>query len=289
MSGLFDIPTGLLFVLSLVTSSPNGVATAATGMPAPKAATTLDLKSSPCRYGEQAWFSALKDGGGSSAFPELGQRIFMTSGGRYYVPADGHRRQILGLRRDNAVSCFVALSAAATNAKLIKAALGRDAELSDLYLAHVFGAETAVKVLTAIAVSPRKRMIRQFPHLDQVAPGLYRGPGQAMTLLRFSARLDDAIRRRIETATGTRLQSAKVRRTAPLKAPPIPKKVKTEIVPAKLSARDINRHGTVTSSALYRVPVRPVRVTRFDFATGLQRIAKGMAVQTPVIINKTAF
>lgn len=209
MSSIFDVPSGLLFVLSLVTSNPSDVATAATGIAAPKASVTLNLAKAPCRHSEQAWLAALKNGAGGSAFSTLAGRIFRTTGGRYYVPVAQDRAEILKLQGDSAVSCFIALSSAAANAAHLKADLGRDATLSDLYLAHVLGRDLAQRILIVTNKTPRVRLAKQFPNLDRKLPGLYRGKGKHMTLQGFSGRLQRAIRQQVAKASGTKVPATR--------------------------------------------------------------------------------
>lgn len=202
MSSIFDVPAGLLFVLSLVTTNPSNAATAATGLAPPSASKSFALNSAPCRHGRQAWYAALSQGAGGAAFSHLAARIFRTSSGRYYVPVNEDRQKILELRRDNAVSCFIALSSAASNAQIFKARTDRQAGLAELYLAHVFGIDRAIAVVSAMQRTPLRRMMETFPGLEDTYRSLYRGGLHKMTLGSFSKRLERAINRRIAEAGG---------------------------------------------------------------------------------------
>lgn len=266
MSSIFDVPAGLLFVLSLATANPSDVATAATGIAAPKASKTINLNKAPCRHSEQAWYAALKGGAGGVAFSSLSERIFQTTGGRYYVPVAKDRRQLLQLQRDNAVSCFIALSSAATNAARLKVHLGRDATLSDLYAAHVFGSDRAIRILKARDATPKKRMADVFPTLDAVVPGLYAGRRQRMTLDAFSNRLDRAIRAGVKTAHTVKKRSRRRARASAKRKQHTQRRLRALVHKAKVSARDIHRRGTRPDSS---VAHSPHDVQRFELGAGL--------------------
>ncbi len=274
MGSIFDIPSGLLFVLSLVTTNPSDVTTAATGLALPKSVTALNLRSAPCRHGEQAWFAALNAGAGGAAFSGLAGRIFKTSSGRFYVPVAQDRAQILDLQRDNAVSCFIAMSSAARNAQLLKANLNRDATLSDLYIAHVFGVGQALRILRAVAVTPNKRMITMFPALDAIEPGLYAGRAKRMTLGGFVKRLTKAVRQQVHRARGKMQRRAQrsegqTRDASSRPSNSASQRAKALVQKTNLSARDLLQRGLKMdrSGAASTDTLRSVR--RFGFGVGL--------------------
>lgn len=277
MGSIFDIPTGLLFVLSLVTVNSSEVTTAATGLAAPKSATSVNLNSAPCRHGEQAWLAAIRTGAGGAAFANLSQRIFKTSGGRYYVPVVQDRAQILNLRRDNAVSCFIAMSSAARNAQLLKAELNREATLTELYLAHVFGAEQASRLLKAMASTPKKRMSKVFPALDTVEPNLYLGRGKYMTLGGFSHRLKKSVRNRVRRASANKPRwTKKSKRSTKLvsgdRAGTGINLANAPVVKTHISARDLLRRGSKISEKKASQVIPDTTQMRFGFGRGLTKI-----------------
>ncbi|MCH9764652.1 MAG: hypothetical protein K0U34_01480 [Alphaproteobacteria bacterium] len=264
MSSIFDVPAGLLFVLSLVTTNPNDVATAASGLAVPSTSTTFELHKAPCRHGRQAWYAALTQGAGGAAFTNLAERIFKTSSGRYYVPVEKDRDHILSLRQDNAVSCFIALSSAASNAQVLKTEIKRDVSLSDLYLAHVFGADHAVHLIAAIEATPSWRMASLFPGLDDVQPDLYLGPGARMTLAQFSNRLKRAIKQRVDRASGNVRSTSRKPRPGLRKRKSVSKLAIQPKPAAVRSARDINRRRVRGVH-----PHQSISARRFDFGSGL--------------------
>ena len=287
LGSLFDVPTGLLFVLSLVTTNPNDVATAATGLAAPKSSTTIDLNKAPCRHGKQAWYAALSQGAGGVAFSGLAKRIFRTSGGRFYVPVERDRREILKLQRDNAVSCFIALSSAAANAQQLKSKVGRDASLSDLYLAHVFGADRAIQIINAIDATPRKRMATRFPRLDLIVPDLYRGRDQRMTLASFSKRLEQAIENRVAGTNRTAQRKVRTKKRATSKPSRAASRNKLPIHTAHVSARAVNQRRIPKVTILNATVPTSKHLRRFGFAAGLKGALP--RAKTPKVVNWVEF
>lgn len=280
MGSIFDVPSGLLFVLSLVTSNPNDVATAATGLATPRAATTIDLNKAPCRHSEQAWLSALHHGAGGVAYSHLASRIFRTSGGKYYVPVKQDRRHIVELQRDQTVSCFIALSSAAANAHNLKRALGRDARLDELYLAHVVGSDHAARIALAAKNKPTKRMSRLFPTLDSIIPNLYRGRNDKMTVVGFTKRLQRSVRLKVE-----RVANAGRKKTRRRKASREPnsnrqaQQPKSLVARTTLSARDINRLGGQRKQVSKSSHKSRPTVARFAFTQGMRRSQWRLAAQ----------
>ncbi len=287
MGSIFDIPSGLLFVLSLVTTSPTDLATTATGLAAPKSATALELKDAPCRHGKQAWFAALNQGAGGVAFSALAGRIFQTSGGRFYVPVAQYRDQILKLQHDNAISCFIALSSAANNAHRLKRDLGRDATLTDLYIAHVFGADHAVRVLKAVAQTPKKRMSRLFPALDTIEPGVYAGRNKVMTVGRFAKRMQAAVQRQVYRASGKAQGRTANQRRRPKQSQLASQRVKALVQKASISARDLLKRGSQMDMHAM-TPIGAGRVVeRFSFGAGLVKTLP--ALKSAASKNSIAF
>ena len=271
MGSIFEIPSGLLFVLSLVTTNPSDVATAASGLAAPKSATAVALKDAPCRHGEQAWFAALKQGAGGVAFSSLAGRIFQTSGGRFYVPVAKDRADILKLQHDNAISCFIALSSAANNVHRLKHQLGRDVTLADLYIAHIFGADYALRILAAANATPNKRMSRLFPTLDAIEPRIYAGRGKTMTVGRFVKRITSSVQRQVYRARGKPQRRAKQQRQPRHSTKLAARRVNAIVQKANVSARDLLQQGPPASApALNRAAESSL--TRFMLGAGLRAI-----------------
>jgi len=258
-----------------VTTNPSDVATAASGLAAPKSATAVALKDAPCRHGEQAWFAALNQGAGGVAFSALAGRIFKTSGGRFYVPVAKDREDILKLQHDNAISCFIALSSAANNAHRLKRQLGRDVTLTDLYVAHVFGADHAARVLAAVAQTPNKRMSQLFPALDTIEPGLYAGSAKTMSVGRFAKRLKAAVQRQVYRASGKSQKRVTKQHKRSGTKKSASQRVKALVQKANISARDLLKRGP-RAGAQARLADTVASISRFTFGAGL-----GAALRLP--------
>lgn len=150
MSSLFDAPIQLVMLLLLAVSGAEFDRT--TLMPASGGAF---LSEGPYRMSEQIWLRAVQAGAGGEELAHYRGSIFRTSGGRYYVPASEHRERLGRLRSVPEVAALVAFDLARLNAKALEVHLGRPASAGELYVAHVLGAETAVRLIAAAEKTPR--------------------------------------------------------------------------------------------------------------------------------------
>lgn len=165
MGPFFDIPAQLAMLLSLAAASAghpdaDTIARAATESPAAQVAEPLE---GPMRFGERAWLRALHENAAQSA--GYASRVFVTSGGRIYVPTEGDRRQILSARSDAAVAPQMARAAAERNAAELSAALGRSPSPADLFIAHVLGPDGATAFLKAVGERPGTPLNEAYPAL----------------------------------------------------------------------------------------------------------------------------
>ena len=170
LSSLLDVPVGLLSVLSLALPvEPAGaagqVAASLVAQDAIAASSSRD-----CHFSRQSWYRTIKRGDGGALLKDWPQRIFVTSGGRFYVPDPSSERELLRLRRDPAVACFVALSAAVNNSVRLQKTGPVSQSLTNLYLAHVFGADAAIRMLDAVEAAPNALLAARFPNLDLALP-----------------------------------------------------------------------------------------------------------------------
>ena len=82
---------------------------------------------------------------------DLARHITTDAHGQVVVADPALREQILGLRKDAALSAALAVEYARINKKEIEQALGRPAGNAELYLAHFLGATGAAVLLQAVA------------------------------------------------------------------------------------------------------------------------------------------
>lgn len=177
------------------------VSTAATEPPrnalevaAPPVATTPlaePLKGS-FSFSERAWLRALHEN--AEVAETIGARVFVTSGGRYYLPAPADRPRVLAARADDDFAARVAYSAAVRNAAAMRKALHRPPTAGDLYIAHVFGASTAIELIEAVDEAPDAVLEQRLPALRGSAAAIAPGGNHPVTVAQFYRRLSGALR-----------------------------------------------------------------------------------------------
>lgn len=189
MSSLFDIPAQLAMLLSLA-------ATAAGPDPAPNPKPSAESTPAvveplvgPMRFGERGWLRALHET--SAEVGGYASRVFLTSGGRYYVVTPKEAPRVLEARNDAAFAARVARAAAEHNAVRIRAAIQRQPTAGDLYIAHLFGADTAIALLRAASSAPGDALDAHFP---QLAAALPEQDQRSITVGQFYRKLSGAVR-----------------------------------------------------------------------------------------------
>ena len=166
MSSLFDVPAQLAMLLSLAASTA-ATDSSAVSVAAEHAAPVADVAvvseplEGPLRFGERAWLRALHEN--AKEAETIGARVFVTSGGRYYIPSPNDRDRILAARNDAELGARVARASAERNAARMRAALHRAPTAGDLYIAHVFGVGTAISLLKAAGEAPDTALAKLFP------------------------------------------------------------------------------------------------------------------------------
>jgi hypothetical protein len=195
LSSLFDVPAQLAMLLSLAASTaatePSaGVAELAA--PAAGVAILSEPLEGPLRFGERVWLRALHEN--TKEAETIGARVFVTSGGRYYMPSPNDRSRILAARNDTELAARVARAAADRNAARMRAALLRSPTAGDLYIAHVFGAETAIGLLKAASEAPNAALKDRFPALASSAAEASGDTKAPITVGQFYRRLSGALR-----------------------------------------------------------------------------------------------
>lgn len=196
MSSLFDVPAQLAMLLSLAASTAAtepSAEVAELAAPAADAAIVSEPLDGPLRFGERAWLRALHEN--PKEAEACGARVFVTSGGRFYIPTPADRSRILAARNDPLLAARVARTAADRNAVRMRTALHRSPTAGDLYIAHVFGAETAIGLLKAASQAPDAALKTRFPALASNAAELSGDGGKApITVGQFYRRLSGALR-----------------------------------------------------------------------------------------------
>ena len=145
----------------------------------------------PLRLGERSWLRALQENPAEA--DAIGGRVFVTSGGRYYVPTAAARNRILEARADPAIATRVARAAARHNAVRMHAALRRKPTAGDLYIAHVFGPEAAISVLKAAGEAPEAELQDTLPDAGRQRRGAEADLPAPVTVGQFYRRLAGAV------------------------------------------------------------------------------------------------
>ena len=197
MSSLFDVPAQLAMLLSLAASTA-ATDSSAVSVAAEHAAPVTDVAvvseplEGPLRFGERAWLRALHEN--AKEAETIGARVFVTSGGRYYIPSPNDRDRILAARNDAELGARVARASAERNAARMRDALHRAPTAGDLYIAHVFGVGTAISLLKAAGEAPDTALAKVFPELAANAAEVAGGAKAPVTVGQFYRRLSGALR-----------------------------------------------------------------------------------------------
>lgn len=164
MSSLFDVPQALVMILSLAASGAGEAVP-----PAHIGTRAAAADANPYRFTDETWLRALHSGAGGDELSQVQAGIFRTSGGRYYVPAEAERKRIAALKRDPEIAALVAYGSARLNAKAMAPALSHAPGASDLYIAHVLGAKTAISLIALVTEHPAEPLVARLPEFAAIA------------------------------------------------------------------------------------------------------------------------
>ena len=144
------------------------------------------------QFVEQTWLAMVKKHGDKHGLGDLARNVKVDNSGRYSVPNNSARREILGLRFDPETSAKLAGELTAENAEYMVDKLGRPPTNAELYAAHVLGPKNAVALSQAAEDRPGARAANMFPVAARNNRSLFyaangRALGAAETLARFDA------------------------------------------------------------------------------------------------------
>ncbi len=150
---------------------------------------------------ESSWLAVVKRHGAEHG---LGWAADAIGPGNRVADA-GTRQAILALRNDPAAASLMAAEHASDNRDALQATLGRDANNTDLYMAHFLGLGGAKQFLSKMAANPDASGAALFPQAARANRGVfYTASGQPRSLQqiydRFTAKLGSVG----ETATANR-------------------------------------------------------------------------------------
>ncbi len=208
LSSLIDVPAQLALVLSLAaaTGAKEPLRAPVAAASAPIAPIVAEPLEGPYHFSESIWLRALKDD-----LPEdvhgYARCIFRTSGGRYYIPRQGERREILDARRDPTLAARAARAFARSNARTLRARLARAPTADELYIAHLFGPEAAASLIARVRSGPADAAAKHVPELTKSAKDLLGAGGAPLTLAELYAKLTAPLARAQAEADGATLRS----------------------------------------------------------------------------------
>ncbi len=120
----------------------------------PNAHASTSSASGLYQFTEQTWLGILKNHGAEHGLSWAANAITRGSNGHYYVSDETTRQEILALRQSPETSAAMAGEYASDNKDVLQARLGRDANATDLYMAHFLGPAGATRFLKARDANP---------------------------------------------------------------------------------------------------------------------------------------
>lgn len=188
LSSLWDVPQYLIMAFSLALDAPVEKASRVSFTSGPAIrAPALQPGAVP---DEAFWLRSVKLAGPhSDILSAYGARIFVTSSGRYYVPAESDRTEILALRRNGEVATRVLSAATLVLHKHLEQKSGRAPPRGALLIAHLAGEKTALDYMAALHADPEADAAAAVPALAKLLDEV----GKALTLAQLEARLSRAL------------------------------------------------------------------------------------------------
>lgn len=145
---------------------------------------------------DQSWLAALKRHGAKHGLGWAADSISSNGRGRLTVSNPAMRATIMNLRHEPEASALMAAETASENRSMVERATGRQANATDLYMAHFLGPQGASEFLSAMQANPDQRADR----INPAAAGsnravFYAADGSPRTLAevyeRFSRKMGD--------------------------------------------------------------------------------------------------
>lgn len=146
---------------------------------------------------DQSWLAVVNDHGAEYGLDWASDAISKGANGRYYVADPELRQQILDLRKHPETASVMAAEHAADNKAYLEKRLGREAEPTDLYLAHFLGVGGAAKFLAANEATPGAAAASLFPAAARANRSIFydrQGSPRSFADIRakFAAKLDQS-------------------------------------------------------------------------------------------------
>lgn len=157
------------------------------------------------QFVEQSWLAVVKKHGAEHGLGWAADSIGQTAGGRFSVSDGATRSAILALRNDPDVASLMAAEHASDNKSALEGSLGRDANGTDLYMAHFLGIGGAKKFLSAMANNPGASAASLFPQAAGANRSIfYASNGQPRSLSAIYQRFSDKLNAASDSVSETR-------------------------------------------------------------------------------------
>lgn len=112
---------------------------------------------------ESTWLQMVHEEGSRFGLDQFASKISKTSKGSYQVSDPATKKAILDLRSDPEISSLLAGAFAQRNAEHLSERVGRVPTEGEVYLAHVFGAGGAEKIINLVENKPHTNAAQAFP------------------------------------------------------------------------------------------------------------------------------
>lgn len=122
---------------------------------------------------EQTWLAMVRQEGPRQGLGQYAGAISETDGGRLVVADQAMRDKILNLRKDPQIAAVMAGALTQKNGEQLGAALGRQPNAGELYIAHVLGARGASDLIRAVSSDPTRIAARDFPDAAGANRGIF--------------------------------------------------------------------------------------------------------------------
>lgn len=131
---------------------------------------------------ESTWLQTVKDVGDKFGLGKYTPHIFKTRSGRYYVPNEKLRQEILQLRHNPEVSAMMAGAFTQQNADFIASHVGREPTQGELYIAHFLGPKGAADLISLKENKPNARADRYFARAARSNRSVFYSRGRPRTI-----------------------------------------------------------------------------------------------------------
>lgn len=131
---------------------------------------------------EGTWLQMVKEVGNKFGLDKYTPHIFTTRSGKYYVPNQELRGEILKLRHNPEVSAMMAGEFTKQNSEFMKSKLGRQPTQGELYIAHFLGAKGAAEMISLADKNPDARADRHFPKAARANKPIFYSGGRPRTV-----------------------------------------------------------------------------------------------------------